>query len=184
MFWVLSIFWVWVELSLTWLIFWPRLVWFLIDDFLQGVNFFVGIVDVLWGVGWGSSWQSGILGRGWFHRVQLCEMATMSNLTDIEKDFVQWMVMGPDYDFLRSFGDEFDLDVEDPRKGDGFEVSLSYCYADCKFLVSLAFLRSKLKYWCDVTRANKLIITSSSLEGWDINELTVYLDQEMHYLKI
>ena len=107
-------------------------------------------------------------------------MNEMRQLIELEKDFIQWMVMGPDYeevDSFQRFGHGIDLDVQYPRKGDGFEVSLSYRYGNCKFLMSLAFLRSKLKYWCDVTKANKLIITSPSSKGWDINVITVYLDR-------
>ena len=107
---------------------------------------------------------------------------TMSELIDIEKDFIQWMVMGPDCRLVDSFDNGIDLDPDYPGKGDDFEISLSYRYGNCGFLKSLTAWRSSLKYWRDVTRANKLIITSSSSKGWDINVLTVYLDRGNAYV--
>ena len=78
----------------------------------------------------------------------------------LEREKIQWMVVGPDYPKFDSIRDMEDADfsLQYPKKDDCFEISLLYPYENCNFIQSLFMLRSKIKYWCDITRANKLMI--------------------------
>ena len=108
-------------------------------------------------------------------------MQIMSDeLKQIEMEKIQWMVAGPDYPKLNHIHgrDDYDFELSYPRKDDFFEISLSYCYHDSTFTKSLFLLRPEIKYWCDITRANKLVVFSSSVTPYSsIERLIVDLDK-------